>query len=195
VARLLATTLRTGLCRMVELDCLTRAQCHQLVAAILPASSASRELLDRVYELSRGNPMFVRELVSEIRARGQAGDAAGETWGAALMADHVPRPVRIMAATRLASLDATVRRILLLAAAGGGEISLADLRAGAAALDPPVGEGPLLDALDRALELRLLEERRTGYAFRHPLMRSALYGRLSRHRRAQLGNAMQHSGA
>ena len=32
----------------------------------------------------------------------------------------------------------------------------------------------LSDALDRALRMRLLEERGDGYAFRHPVVRSAI---------------------
>lgn len=196
VARLLATVMREGLCRKVELECLSRADCHQLVAAMLPAASETRELLDQIYELSRGNPMFARELLAEARAQGERDDRHSGARRPALLADRVPGRVRALTETRLASLDSTVQRILLLAsAAGTTEVSFADLRGGAAALDPPIGDGALLDALDCALEIRLLEERRNGYAFRHPLVRSALYERLSRDRRAQLGDALQHAGA
>lgn len=191
--RLLMTSSRQGLCRVIELECLSAAECDELVAGLVPRASDNRELLDTVYRLSRGNPMFVRELVAEIRGPLQAGDVASGASTMETLADRVPWRVRVMAETQLASLDMTARRVVLLAAAAGApEVSLADLRMGAAALDPPVGEGPLLDALDRALELRLLEESSVGYVFRHPLVRVALYGRLSRHRRAQLGEALHH---
>jgi hypothetical protein len=40
----------------------------------------------------------------------------------------------------------------------------------------------------------LLEERAQGYVFRHPLIRSALYEGLSRHRREQLEAALAGRG-
>jgi hypothetical protein len=70
------------------------------------------------------------------------------------------------------------------------EISLTDLRTGGAALHPPVSDVALLNALDRALEIRILEERNNAYGFRHPLVRSALYEDLSTHRRDELHAAL-----
>jgi predicted ATPase len=163
---------------------------------MLPSASARPELLDQIYELSRGNPMFVRELVAEVRAQGRWDERHDGSGSSRPLAARVPNRVRALAETRLASLDNTAQRVLLLAAASGtNEVSLANLRTSAAALDPPVGDGALLDALDRALETRLLEEHTNGYAFRHPLVRSAFYERLSRGRRAQLGDALQHYSA
>jgi predicted ATPase len=90
----------------------------------------------------------------------------------------------------------SARRVLALAAAvNGTEISLTDLRTGGAALQPPVSDGALFDALDRALGLRILEERDGSYVFRHPLVRSALYEDLSRHRREELHAALGRSRA
>jgi DNA-binding SARP family transcriptional activator len=194
VARLLATAMREGLCRKVELQCLSRGQCHELVAAMLPSASGSPALLDEIYELSRGNPMFARELAAQVGAQGQQDGRRDGTRASARLANCVPSRVRALAETRLATLDSTAQRILLLAAATATkEVSFANLRGGAAALDPPVGDGALLDALDRALEMRLLEEHDDGYVFRDPLVRSAFYERLSRERRAQLGDALRSS--
>jgi len=92
---------------------------------------------------------------------------------------------------RLAAMDETLRRVLeLTAASGAAEISLAALRTGTAALEPPVSDAALLDALDQALQARILEERSGGFAFRHPLFRSALYEGLSQHRRDQFRAAL-----
>jgi len=91
-------------------------------------------------------------------------------------------------------MEESVRRVLALAAAANGmEISLADLRNGGAALQPPVSDVALFNALDRALEIRILEERNGAYAFRHPLVRSALYEDLSKHRRDELHAALERS--
>jgi predicted ATPase len=49
--------------------------------------------------------------------------------------------------------------------------------------------------LDRALAIRILEERDDSYAFRHPLIRSALYEDLSKHRRDELHAALDRSRA
>ena len=80
--------------------------------------------------------------------------------------------------------------LALVAAASGREISLTDLKAGGAALRPPLSDVALFDALDRALELRILEEREGFYTFRHPLVRAALYEDLSKHRRDELHAAL-----
>jgi predicted ATPase len=196
VARLLANAMQAGLCRKLELECLSRTECHELVAAILPNASVSGDLLDQIYERSRGNPMFARELTQQVGSHAQSGRGGAGARRAPLIADRVPGRVRALAEMQLAALDSTTQRILLLAsAAGATEVSFSDLRMAAAAIDPAVSDGALLDALDRAVEARLLEERGHGYAFRHPLVRSALYERLSQHRRAQLGGALQHSSA
>jgi DNA-binding SARP family transcriptional activator len=193
VARLVGASMRGGLCLRIELQCLTRAECYELATALLPGAAEGRRLLDQIYALSRGNPLFIRELIDDICAQGRPN--AGHNGATTLsVGGRVPRRVRSLTEAHLASLDSTAQRILcLIAAADTAEISLADLRTGAAALDPPVGEGGLLDALDRALEIRLLEERTGGYAFRQPLVRRAVYERLSRHRRAQLGDALHRS--
>jgi hypothetical protein len=87
----------------------------------------------------------------------------------------------------MAAMDENLRRVLVLAAiAGAAEISLDALRAGTAALEPPISDAALLDALDQALQLRVMEERSNGFAFRYPLFRSAVYEGLSRHRRDSL---------
>jgi len=85
----------------------------------------------------------------------------------------------------------SARRVLAFAAAAGeNEIRLTHLRVGAAALTPPVSDAALFDALDRALELGMLEERDGSYTFRHPLVRAALYEDLSKHRRDEVHAAL-----
>jgi len=58
-----------------------------------------------------------------------------------------------------------------------------------------VSDVALFNALDRALAVRILEERNDRYAFRHPLVRSALYEDLSKHRRDELHAALDRSPA
>jgi DNA-binding SARP family transcriptional activator len=191
LSRLMEAMTRERLSQRLELRCLSRPDCDQLVRALLRGARASDEFLARIYRLSRGNPLFVRELARQLSQTGDPALAAGdqdESWRAAA---RVPARVRAMAVMRLAAMDETLRRVLLLAAASGAaEISLGALRIGTAALEPPVSDAALLDALDQALQMRVLEEGSSGFAFRHPLFRSAVYEGLSRHRRDQLHAAL-----
>ena len=156
---------------------------------MLPCDRLDGNLLEKIYVRSRGNPLFVGELVREIRRCGPT-RALAEWREESRVAERAPAPARTRMAMRLAAMDETLRRVLGLAAAGETEISLSELRSGAAALEPPVDGAALFDALDRALQMRLLEERPTGYAFRHPFVRSALHDCLPRHRRDEFHAAL-----
>jgi len=178
----------------IDLHCLSRQATDQLVHGMLPRAHLSDHTLAQIYAQSRGNPLFVRELVEGMNAHGSpAADEGCQdlSW----LAARLPARRRILIGMRLALMDEPLRRVLGLAAAvGATEISLSQLRAGAAALKPPVDIPVLFDALDRALRLRLLEERGEGYAFRHPVVRAALYDCLPRHRRDELRAALTAPG-
>ena len=175
----------------IDLHCLSRGATDQLVHALLPGAGVSDDTLAEIYAQSRGNPLFVRELVDGMNSYGDQAVANGGFQGSPVLAARLQTHTRALTAMRLALLDEPVRRVLgLAAAAGAAEISLAQLRAGAAALDPPLAVPVLFDALERALRMRLLEERDDGYAFRHPVVRSALYECLPRHRRDEFRAAL-----
>lgn len=170
-------TRRQGLSVEFELGPLSRQDCDRLVRASVPGGHVGEPLLGQVYARSLGNPLYVEELLRELPSGTPA---------------QVPASVRAHVTSRIGPMKPSARRVLTLVAAGGGrEISLAELRAGAAALRPPVSDVALFDALDRALQLRILEERDGFYAFRHPLVRAAVYERLSRHRRDELHAALR----
>lgn len=182
--------MRERLCLEIELRCLSRRDCDQLVRAMLAGSDVCDELTEQIFLRSGGNPLFVGALVQELRgardpaaALGRRGDPL-EPWGVTAV---VPTRVRALTATRLACMDQTLRRVLGLAAVAlPAEISLRELRGRAAALEPPVSDAALGEALDRALLTGILEERPGGYGFRYPLVRSALCALLTRHRREEL---------
>jgi DNA-binding SARP family transcriptional activator len=191
LGRMIEATMRERLCLKIDLDCLSRRDCDQLVRAMFPGSNVSNDFTEQIYQWSRGNPLFVEELVREMRESAEMVPGMGDGHESSWVTARVPAGVRALTAMRLACIDETLRRVLgLAAAARAAEISLSKLRAGAAALDPPVSDAALFDALDRALQMGLLEERARGYAFRHPLVRLALYEGLSRHRRDQLHTAL-----
>jgi DNA-binding SARP family transcriptional activator len=195
LSRMIDTTEREGLCLQVELQPLDRAACGQLVRALLPGGRVDDMFVHHVYARSLGNPLFVEEVLGEMRARGELVLTNGSWQAAASPGACVPARVRTLVAQRVALMEDSVRRVLALAAANGMEISLSDLRSGGAALQPPVSDVALFNALDRALSNRILEERNDSYAFRHPLVRSALYEDLSKHRRDELHAALDRSRA
>jgi DNA-binding SARP family transcriptional activator len=175
----------------IDLHCLSRQATDQLVRVMLAGAHVSEDTLSQIYAQSRGNPLYVRELVEGMSAHGSpiaADEACQDLSG---LAARLPTRRRILIGMRLALMDEPLRRVLgLVAASDTTEISFSQLCAGAAALKPPLDVPVLFDALDRALRLRLLEERGEAYTFRYPIVRAALYDYLPRHRRDELRAAL-----
>jgi predicted ATPase len=188
--RLIGAMADEPVCLCVELTPLERAECDQLVRVLLQGGGVAEPVLDHVYAWSDGNPLFVEELVREMRDGGELAFTGGSWQTTAAHPARVPARVRALVARRLAPADESLRRVLALAAASGLELSLGDLRAAAAALRPPISDAALFDALDRALETRILVEQNGVYAFRHPLVGPALYEDLPKHRRDELQAAV-----
>jgi DNA-binding SARP family transcriptional activator len=194
LSRMLEATTRGRLCVHVELHRLARKECDELVRELLRGGAVEDALLKRIYTFSLGNPLFVEEIVSEMRGRDEVTLLDGRWRDSSYGSSRVPTRVRTLVAVQAASLAAPVQRVLELAAVAGERIGLEDLRRGAAALRPPPSEGELSDALDQALSSRLLVNRSGSYSFRHPLVRMALYEDLPDHRRAQLRAAVAGTG-
>ncbi|MBM7056984.1 ATP-binding protein [Streptomyces durocortorensis] len=145
---------------------------------------ARGEGLNRVWELSLGNPLFAVELAHGL-AEGDPGAVA-------------PDGVRQLVAERLGRLDHDTRRIVEALSVAGPETALSELLDVAAhGLHPPVPDGAATDALERAIGASLVEEREIvvagrhepGLIFRHPLVRLTCYEQLSALRRRQLHGA------
>lgn len=180
---------RERLWTRIELRCLSRRATGQMVRSLLPGADVSDASLAEIYEQSRGNPRFIRELADAMRADPPAAEAAPGAGGPP--AARLPARTRALADLRLGLMDRPLHQVLgLTATAAAGTISLGQLRAAAAALDPPLAPAVLLDALDRALRMRMLEERADGYTFRHPVLRTALYDSMPLHRRDEFRTAL-----
>ncbi|NED14479.1 AAA family ATPase, partial [Streptomyces sp. SID9124] len=178
----LSSLVRQGLAVREEVPRLDQEACLAVVRdAVEP--KAAPAFPDRIWELSLGNPLFAVEL-----AHGMA-DGAGTV---------APAGVRQLVADRLARLDHDTRRIVEALSAAGPETSLSELLDVAAhGLHPVVTGGAATDALERAMEASLIEERdilvggrhEAGLTFRHPLVRLTCYEKLSAVRRRQLHGA------
>lgn len=181
--RFAISTTRQGLCRRIDLRRLDRADADQLIRTLLPPGEADADLLKSIYAQSLGNPLYIQELLREMRDRGALVLRDG-SWRVTETSRRVPRQIRDLVEAHVHRMDTATQRVLALAAAIGMESPSVVLQrvADQIGLDPDAR----LDALERTLQSRILEERPDGYAFRHPLFRETLYERLSRPRRARL---------
>ncbi|MFD3561721.1 ATP-binding protein [Streptomyces sp. NPDC058686] len=145
--------------------------------AVVRDVGAPAQRLDRVWELSLGNPLFALEL-----ARGP-------------VTDEAPDGVRQLVGERLGRLGRDTRRVVEALSVAGGEAALSELLDIAEhGLRPPVDAAAAADALEDAIGAALVEERQVvvagrsqeGLAFRHPLVRLTCYEQLTVVRRRQL---------
>jgi tetratricopeptide (TPR) repeat protein len=162
----------------------------ELVAA-LAGGTPGADLL-RLADDAAGNPLYLTELVDALtRSDGLAVTAAGvaETTGKAS-----PESLTAAIADRLGFLPDQVREVLRAAALLGVDFTVEDL---AVVTRRRLGE--LLVALDDARAAGVLTAAGDGFAFRHPLIRAALYEEMPRavrsawHRDA--GRALAAAGA
>lgn len=143
---------------------------EKAVAELVPASGDDGAMLARLLvSRTRGNALFVRELLNHIGADGVPAD--------------VPESVHQLVAQRLRSLQPSVAKLVGLAAVVGAEFDLAVLERVSAVAD----RDALLDDLDEACRVRLIEEVAAGrYRFRLSLVRDVVYEDLGVSRRCRL---------
>jgi class 3 adenylate cyclase len=176
---------REAQCERIALDGLAREAVRDLLVTIgeqdVPAG-----FVDAIFGETEGNPFFIREVLSHLIEEGKITHEDGR-WiaGGGSTGLGIPDSVRDVIGRRLARLSDDARRLLTVASAMTGGMSWDALQAIA-----EMAEGPLLDALDAALDSRLLVERRsdntTAYDFTHALVRHTLYEALSTPRRQAL---------
>ena len=152
--------------RELRLEGLSLADGDALTQELLPGASA--ELRRQIYEDTAGNPLGIQELCDQ-----------GAEQREPISTASVPAQSRLARALwgRLSELPERTRQALLIvAAAAGAETDVVLLAARHAGLD-------LADFAPAELAgLLVIEERQI--AFRHPLLRSVLYGAVSMHERA-----------
>jgi len=176
----------------IQLAALPQATVAEL-AGTLAGGRPDNELL-RLAAGAAGNPLYLTELFAALVRSG--GIAVTPSGTAQLAADSVPDSLPGAIADRLDFVSPPTRQVLRAAALLGVEFALTDLTT-------VLGRGvaDLVPALDEARASGVLTEAAggAGLAFRHPLIREALYAELPAAVRAawhrDAGQALAASGA
>jgi DNA-binding CsgD family transcriptional regulator len=114
-----------------------------------------------------GNPLFVLELVRALVQEGAISDVDGRAEASEV---PVPRSLRLVILRELSPLSGDVVELLRLAAVLGSPFSMQDL---CSVLDRKASD--LLTVLSAAMSAKILAEAGDRLAFRHELVREALY--------------------
>jgi class 3 adenylate cyclase len=165
---------RSGSGERIALEPLSREDAamlaeHALGTELAPATAVA------LYNAAEGNPFFTEELVRQLRDE-KPGDAGRL---------RLPDTVRHLLLRRFERLDAQAREILSTCAVLGRDLTLPRIAAVADMADDVIEE-----ALEVALDEKLLHEEHDGYAFAHPLMIEALYDGLRAPKRQRLHRAI-----
>jgi hypothetical protein len=162
--------------RVMRLSALSEVDVAALVRSAIEGADAA--LAAKIYEITHGNPLFVDEMVRDVRARG-VGHAVS-----------IPLGVREIIRQRLGRVSETVRPALDAAAVLGVEV-------GVAVLGRMVGTVEAV--VDDAMRSGLVTSRDGRLRFSHSLYREGLYHELPRLRRQALhreaARALGDSGA
>ena len=173
---------RHGAGEALRVERLSQEQVASLLVALLGATPAP-SLAEAVYARTSGNPFFVVEMVHDLAPR-----LADAPSGVAFVLACVPEAVRQVVKGRLARLPERTRDVLALAAVSGGEFEVSLVQRAARH-----GSSAVLDALEEALGVRLLEEV-PGAAgrlrFAHALIQDAIASEFAGLRRARLHLAL-----
>jgi tetratricopeptide (TPR) repeat protein len=181
-ARVLETLTRQRLAHRLSLKRLPAEQVTNMLTA-LGGAVPPAALASVIHAETDGNPFFVEEVFAHLKEEGKLFDDDGN-WRTDLRIEDldVPEGVRLVIGRRLGRLTDVCRNVLTSAAVIGQRFTIA-------VLEPlgDAGEDDLLDALDAAVQARLIVEHRDGrdvtYTFTHELIRQTLVSALSMPRR------------
>ena len=177
---------RDGIAQAINLEPLTRDQVAEFLKIALGQKSLPDWMIDDFHQATGGNPLFIEETLKALAAEGQVDDwlsyktsQLNKTSGMTL---QLPQNVLALAERRLQLLTDEDRSILTAAAVLGPEFPFALLEPVA-----KVDEDDLLDAIDRLLASRLIEELplqdgEDRYRFSQEALRQALLKSVSQRR-------------
>ena len=187
---LLALRRAVGDAVRLQLSGLPATEVAELIAA--QAGGEPEDKLLRLADGAAGNPFYVIELVAALmRSSGVTVNGAGAV---VLLNGSAPPSLSAAIADRLGFVSGPVREMVRAAALLGVDFAVPDL---AIVLRRSVAD--LVPAIDEARAAGVLTESGTGLAFRHPLIRTALYDDIAAPVRAawhsDAGRALAQAGA
>jgi DNA-binding SARP family transcriptional activator len=180
LAQTAATMARERIAQRVVLGAFGRDETDRLATALLDGSP-SQDLSQSLYATTGGNALFVEQLLLALGEAGYLQQRAG-VWHGTAELQGTPQIVREVIAQRLHRLPQSCREVLAMAAVLGQSFEYKVLLAAVEGTD----ERSLLGDLDRAISAHVVQETPAGYAFRHGLVREAVYWELSAPRRMLL---------
>lgn len=163
----IADLVRAQVLRTLHLGGLTRMEVAELAAGI-SSSDVPSDVVDVLHRETRGNPLFVGELVRDVLATRPIAGLASPLTSAEL---RVPEGLQQVIARRLSELSPECRLILGLASVLGREFELSLIETMS---DLP--RESVLQAIDEALAAGTVNQLVPGrFSFHHPLLRSVVY--------------------
>jgi DNA-binding winged helix-turn-helix (wHTH) protein/tetratricopeptide (TPR) repeat protein len=181
LALLLRRLQRETICQTLALSGLAEAQVAELLQG-LGVRRPSHQLVSTVHTVTQGNPLFIQEVVHQLRQQGALQERRGYTVTTASLADlRLPEHVTAAVAARTQRLSEGCHRLLILAACLGDDVSVSLLSAVSG-----LAEEAVLDRLEEGMRQGILRGEGPGFQFAHPLLRHVLYSTPSVARRQRL---------
>ena len=179
---------RNKVAETLTLKPLNREQVAGFLQAALGQEKIAGWVIDSFYQATDGNPLFIEETLKALAAEGQVAEWVGQDSSQSRkislsgLSLQLPQNVLALAERRLQLLSDEDRSILTTAAVLGPEFPFALLET-VTKLD----EDDLLDAIDRLLASRLIEELplqngEDRYRFAQEALRQALLNTISQRR-------------
>lgn len=179
--------LAIGVARLQPVEALTRADIDHLLCSTFNAAPADIAAFSSVlYEWTRGNSFFAREVLGSLIASGRIREVDGRWvgWDAGSGLE-LPRTVRLAVLERIHAVSAAARAAADAAAVVGTRISYYLLR-----IVTGLPEDKLLAAIDELRRHGVLTERLENgsvvFDFCHPIARQVLYSELGKARCCRL---------
>ena len=163
---------------VLELGPIDAAACAEVTTDLLGEGTVAPPTLSALVEHSGGNPLFLEELVLELRAEGRLHESEGR-WQLEGTELPAPRSIESLLASRFERLPDREREVLLAASVIGRSFA-------PGAVEDLLGR-PIDNEIASLLTTALIGPSRfDGFDFRHLLIRDAAYASLPLERRAEL---------
>ncbi|MGW7685449.1 helix-turn-helix transcriptional regulator [Kribbella sp. NPDC054772] len=162
----------------VRLDGLSVGETATLVSSMLAEPPVSKAFAGFLRTRTDGVPLALEETVRLLHARADLTRRDGAWVRRQLDQITVPARIRDGVLERFAHLERPAQAVLRATAVVGEPVDVDGLVA-----ITGLAQGPAYDGVSAALAVQLLEERGTGVAFRHALVRQAVYDEIPAHER------------